>query len=78
MLPSLQLSPPKVGFRRTVQKKDHSIFYLLHGIIGNHADWASSSRIRELAERNDLAVIMPSGDNSFYVDDERAICTENL
>jgi putative tributyrin esterase len=64
---------PKVGFPgEPVQKKGpFKTLYLLHGIIGNHADWASSSRIRELAERNDLAVIMPSGDNSFYVDDEK-------
>jgi S-formylglutathione hydrolase FrmB len=52
------------------EKRPFKTLYLLHGILGNHADWSSSSRVRELAERNNLAVIMPSGDNSFYVDDE--------
>ena len=42
--------------------------YLLHGIYGNHSDWIAHTRIQELAEARNLAVIMPSGDNSFYND----------
>lgn len=42
--------------------------YLLHGLGGNHRDWLQASRIREIAEKYNLAVILPSGDNSFYVD----------
>jgi len=52
------------------EKKPFKTLYLLHGILGNHADWITGSRIRMLAEENNLAVIMPSGENSFYVDDE--------
>lgn len=42
--------------------------YLLHGIFGNHTDWLHGTRIQKLAENKRLAVIMPSGDNSFYLD----------
>ena len=42
--------------------------YLLHGIYGNNTDWVSGSRIQRWAEERNLAVVMPSGDNSFYVD----------
>jgi S-formylglutathione hydrolase FrmB len=44
--------------------------YLLHGIMGNHTDWVTCSRIGQLAAQYNVAVIMPSGDNSFYVDQE--------
>lgn len=42
--------------------------YLLHGIFGNYTDWVSGTRIQRWAEEHNLAVVMPSGDNRFYVD----------
>lgn len=42
--------------------------YLLHGINEDHQSWLLGSRIARLAERKNLAVVMPSGDNGFYVD----------
>lgn len=42
--------------------------YLLHGLLGDHTDWLVRTRIEELAMQNNLAVIMPAGENSFYVD----------
>ena len=42
--------------------------FLLHGITGNHTDFISETRIRALAEEHNLAVIMPSGYNAFYLD----------
>lgn len=42
--------------------------YLLHGALGNHTDYISGTRIQRWAEENNLAVIMPSGENQFYVD----------
>ncbi len=42
--------------------------YLLHGITGNHTDLISETRIRALAEEHNLAVVMPSGYNAFYID----------
>lgn len=44
--------------------------YLLHGIFGNYTDWISGTRIQRWAQDRNLAVIMPSGDNHFYVDCE--------
>lgn len=42
--------------------------YLLHGLLGNYTDWVSNTRILQWAEAKNLAVVMPSGDNSFYID----------
>ena len=42
--------------------------YLLHGVLGSCMDWVSGTRIQRFAEDNDLAVVMPSGDNMFYLD----------
>ena len=50
---------PEGGFKTLV---------LLHGIFGNYIDWVSGSCIQRWAEEHDLAVIMPSGDNRFYLD----------
>ena len=48
--------------------KKYKTLYLLHGYLGNYTDWVSGTRIQRWAEERDLAVVMPSGDNSFYVD----------
>lgn len=50
------------------EDKPYKTLYLLHGIFGNYTDWVCGTRIQRYAEENDLAVVMPSGDNSFYVD----------
>ena len=42
--------------------------YLLHGLTDNSSGWLHNTRIRALAEEAGLAVIMPSGENSFYLD----------
>lgn len=48
--------------------KKFKTLYLMHGLLGNYTDWVSGTRIQRWAEERDLAVVMPSGDNSFYVD----------
>lgn len=50
------------------EEKPFKTLYLLHGIFGNHTDWVSGTNIQRWAEEKDLAVVMPSGENSFYVD----------
>ena len=52
----------------TLKQGKFKTLYLLHGLHGECTDWMSYSRIRRWAEANDLAVVMPSGDNSFYAD----------
>lgn len=53
-------------------KTPFKTLYLLHGLCGNYTDWVTHTRIAQLAEARDLAVIMPSADNSFYTDNENA------
>lgn len=51
--------------------------YLLHGYSGTSKDWLLGTSIQELAVKYNLAVVMPSGDNSFYLDAKgtgRAYC----
>jgi S-formylglutathione hydrolase FrmB len=42
--------------------------YLLHGLKDNCAIWTAHTRIERWAMERELAVIMPSAENSFYVD----------
>lgn len=42
--------------------------YLLHGIFGDHNDWLYGTRIQRWANERHLCVVMPSGENMFYVD----------
>ena len=53
---------------RYLNEKDHKFktLYLLHGLLGNYIDWVSETRIQKWATEKNLAVVMPSGDNSFY------------
>ena len=51
-------------------RRTFKTLYLLHGLHGSSMDWMTRTRIVRWAEMQDLAVVMPSGDNSFYVDRE--------
>ena len=54
------------------ESKPFKTLYLLHGIFGNYTDWVSGTNIQRWAEEKDLAVVMPSGDNMFYVDQKES------
>lgn len=47
---------------------NYKTLYLLHGAGGDHACWGLKTRIADYAEGKDIAVVMPSGYNRFYVD----------
>ena len=49
-------------------KGPYPTLYLLHGLTDNLNGWLSYTRIRLWAENSGLAVVMPSGENSFYMD----------
>lgn len=51
-----------------VPVQGYKTLYLLHGLLGSCNDWLYNSRVQQWAEAKNLAVVMPSGDNSFYVD----------
>lgn len=48
--------------------KPFKTLYLLHGMFGNYTDWVSGTRIQRWAEEKNLAVVMPCGDNAYYID----------
>lgn len=48
----------------------YKTLYLLHGIFGSQVDWINGTNIQRWAEEKDLAVVMPAGDNAFYIDNE--------
>lgn len=55
------------GMRKREAGKPYKTLYLLHGVTDNYTNWLYNTRIRRWAEDEDLAVVMPSGDNAFYV-----------
>lgn len=52
------------------EEKPYKTLYLLHGVFDNHIAWVNGTNIQRWAEENDLVVVMPAGDNMFYVDQE--------
>lgn len=54
------------------EDKPYKTLYLLHGVFGNYTDWITGTNIQRWAEEKDLVVVMPSGDNMFYVDQPKA------
>ena len=44
----------------------YQVLYLLHGFSGDYSDWQRNSGIERYAQEKRLAVVMPSGGNSFY------------
>ncbi len=45
----------------------HPVIYLLHGATGSHSDWSRKSTVEAAAGAAGMALVMPSGQNSFYV-----------
>jgi len=46
--------------------------YLLHGYVGNCDDWLLGAGVEQLANQLKVAIVMPSGNNDFYVDAPRS------
>ncbi len=62
-----------ISAQTSMQKKQYKTLYLLHGIFGNHTDWIANTRIALWAQERDLVVIMPAGENKFYVDNKKSM-----
>jgi S-formylglutathione hydrolase FrmB len=58
---------PEMKLGNTHYDRPMKTLYLLHGYSGNSMDWMMNSCISDLSLRYNLAVIMPQGDNSFYL-----------
>lgn len=65
--PGLPGAEEKESAIKKTEKKFKTL-YLLHGYSGNQDDWLTYSNIRALADQYGIAVVMPAGENSFYVD----------
>lgn len=44
------------------------VLYLLHGLFGSFDDWATKSNVREEASKFNFIIVMPEGENGWYVD----------
>jgi len=47
--------------------------YILHGYTCNCDTWLVSSLLGEISAQNNLAIIMPTGENHFYVDNPKSM-----
>lgn len=59
--------PPEMTAGNKSFERPMKTLYLLHGFSGNNMDWMTGSLIQEMASKYNLAVVMPSGENSFYL-----------
>lgn len=60
--------PDKVGQKVRGNEGPFKTLYLLHGVFGSQVDWVNGTNIQRWAEEKNLAVIMPAGENMFYLD----------
>lgn len=50
----------------------YKTLYLLHGLYGSDDIFLANTSIQKFAEDNGIAIVIPCGENSFYVDNEDA------
>nr|WP_294673631.1 alpha/beta hydrolase family protein [uncultured Blautia sp.] len=55
------------------KKQKFKTIYLLHGMLDDHSCWMRWSMVEEQAEKHKIALVMPSGQNSFYVNAEHGL-----
>ena len=65
ILPADKVDSKTHGYVR--RDRPFKTLYLLHGMFGNYTDWCANTRVQRWAEERNLAVVMPSGDNMYYV-----------
>lgn len=66
--------PPEMCAGNAHYDRPMKTLYLLHGFSGCSTDWLLNSRISELAGKYNLAVVLPAGENSFYLDGAATGC----
>ena len=52
--------------------KPYKTLYLLHGLYGSDDIFLANTSIQKFAEDHGIAIVIPCGENSFYVDNEKA------
>ena len=68
IIPADKIVMPDQKDQKIVKVKKFKTLYLLHGIFGSQVDWINGTNLQRWAEEKNLAVIMPAGENRFYVD----------
>ena len=68
ILPADKIVMPDQQDRKIERVKEFKTLYLLHGIFGSQVDWINGTNLQRWAEEKNLAVVMPAGENRFYVD----------
>ncbi|NLB90384.1 MAG: acetylesterase [Clostridiales bacterium] len=64
--------PIEASLEKGEKEKLFPTLYLLHGYSGNQNDWLEETTVSQLAEEKGIALVMPAGENKFYVD-QRAV-----
>lgn len=60
-------TPPMMVGDNPHYKRPTKTLFLLHGYSGMYSDWGTNAPIAQLAMQYNLAVVCPSGENSFYL-----------
>jgi len=70
VLESLDLEVDNEGVTINRHSKEHKypVLYMLHGYGNNHATWTGYTNIELYAEERNIAIVMISAENKFYID----------
>ncbi len=49
-------------------QRNTKVLFLLHGYSGSSKDWLLGARVTDFSNKYNLAIVMPTGENSFYLD----------
>ena len=58
--------------REEIVPQPYKTLYFLHGLYGSDEIVLANTSIQKFAEDNGIAIVIPCGENSFYVDNEKA------
>lgn len=58
--------------REEIVPQPYKTLYLLHGLYGSDDIFLANTSVQKFAEDNGIAIVIPCGENSFYVDHEQS------
>ena len=58
--------------KEEIVPQPYKTLYFLHGLYGSDDIVLANTSIQKFAEDNGIAIVIPCGDNSFYLDNEKA------
>lgn len=56
----------------------YPVLYLLHGLMGHYNDWVSRTNIADYAADYRIIIVMPEGNDSWYIDKYEAYILQEL